>query len=76
MPSHYRTSAQGMKAKASACEMYLARTSPPGARPTEPHRNVVGIGVGPNQKKKEKITEESVRIYVERRIDPENAIPP
>lgn len=76
MPSQYRASAQGIRAKTSACEMYLVRTSGPGARPTEPHRNVVGIGVGPNHKKKNKVTEESVRIYVERRIDPETDIPP
>jgi hypothetical protein len=64
------------KAKAEACERYLVRTPTSGLQNTDPHRQVVGIGIGPKVSRKEGVVApEAVRIYVESKIEPASTIP-
>lgn len=63
-------------AKAAACERYLRRVVRPGLKLTEPHRNVVGIGIGPKMRGGRQVAAESVRFYVERKFARDSDVPP
>lgn len=72
MIAHTDASGECRKAKKEACKKYLARAAGPDMKITEPHRNVLGIGIGPKLKevggKEAEVAPEAVRFYVERKL--------
>lgn len=76
MPMQTNQSDDRRKAKADACARFLLREVRAGLKVTEPHRNVVGIGIAPKLKGGKLTAEAAIRFYVERKFARESDVPP